>query len=154
MNSFLDIKPPLNLLFLSFPGQSAVTPYIGSGRCMRDAALSRRSFAGGAVAAAAAALIPAAAAQKTEKPAAMETDLGVKPEGLSDADWDEVRARYANLLRVYGERLSADEKRRAVKILTTNQHMLASIRLFVTQNADASACTLRLYTPQEAKQQI
>lgn len=120
---------------------------------MRDAALSRRSFAGSAVAAAAAALIPAAA-QKTEKSTAAATDLGVKPEGLSDADWSEVRARYANLLGMYGERLSPDEKRRAVKILTTNQHMLASIRLFVTQNADASACTLRLYTPQGTNKQI
>jgi hypothetical protein len=108
------------------------------------AALSRRRFAGGAIAAAAVALLPAAAVGDDGKVQDLRTDLGPKPEDLSVADWDEVRARYSELLRVYGERLSAEEKRRTVRILTTNQRMLASIRSFVVQNGDPSACTLRI----------
>jgi hypothetical protein len=45
---------------------------------------------------------------------------------------------------VYGKRLSVDEKQRLKVILTTNQHMLVSIRSFEVQNGDTSACTLRL----------
>jgi hypothetical protein len=67
-----------------------------------------------------------------------------KPPDLSTEDWAEVQAKYANVLRVYGPRLSPDEKRRAVTILTRHQYMLASIRTFVVQNDDPSACTLRL----------
>jgi hypothetical protein len=71
-------------------------------------------------------------------------EIGPKPPDLSLADWAEVRAKYTNLVRVYGERLTPAEKRRAVTILTRHQHMLASIRTFVVQNDDPSACTLRL----------
>jgi hypothetical protein len=113
------------------------------------AALSRRRFAGGAIAAAAAALLPAAAVADNGKVQDSGTDPGPMPEGFSVADWDEVRTRYSNLLRVYGKRLSLEEKRRAVRILTTNQRMLASIRLFVVQNGDPSACTLRVYDPKQ-----
>jgi hypothetical protein len=73
------------------------------------------------------------------------SDPGPKPPDLSLADWGEVRAKYSNMLRVYGERLSPAEKKRAVKVLIQHQHMLASIRKFVVQNEDPSACTLRLY---------
>ena len=72
------------------------------------------------------------------------SDIGPKPPNLSLADWGEVQAKYANALRVYGERLAPEEKRRLVVILTRHQHMLASIRTFVVQNDDPSACTLRL----------
>ena len=116
------------------------------------AALSRRRFAGSAIAAAAAlALLPGAAVAENGNVQYSGTDPGPMPEGFSVADWDEVRARYSNLLRVYGERLSLEEKHRAVKILTTNQRMLASIRSFVVQNGDPSACTLRVFDP---KQQV
>jgi hypothetical protein len=74
------------------------------------------------------------------------SELGVRPEGLSVEDWDEVQAKYSNLLRVYGKRLSAEEKHRLIAILTTNQHMLVSIRSFEVKNSDPSACTLRLQT--------
>jgi hypothetical protein len=77
--------------------------------------------------------------------AAPANSLGPKPPDLSVANWEEVGAKYANVLRVYGERLSPDEKLRAVTILTRHQHMLASIRTFVVQNDDPSACTLHLY---------
>lgn len=107
--------------------------------------LSRRSFARNTLGAAAVVLLPASEI-KAEGAAAQATAAKTagKPEGLSDSDWSEVQSKYANLLRVYGQRLSEEEKSRALTILTTNQHMLASIRLFEVQNGDPSACTLRV----------
>ena len=124
------------------------------------AAPNRRQFAGSLVAAATGVLLPAAAvaADRTEDKQAENfaidpaiepaIDPGLRPEGFSDADWDEVQARYSNLLRVYGQRLSSEERRRTVRILITNEHMLVSIRSFVVQNGDPSACTLRVYGPE------
>lgn len=110
---------------------------------------SRRTFAGSVIAAATVTLLPAAAASENEKIEGAAADPGLRPEGLSVTDWDEVRARYSNLLRVYGEKLSPGEKQRAKRILTTNQHMLASIRSFAVQNGDPSACTLRIFDPEQ-----
>jgi hypothetical protein len=73
---------------------------------------------------------------------------GPRSEDIAPADWDEVRARYANLIRVYGERLSHEEQQRLVHILSTNVRMLTSIRSFFVQNGDPSACTLRLVEAQ------
>lgn len=111
----------------------------------QSASLSRRLFGKNVVATAAVALLPTVAAAETSGVSPVK-HLGLKPEGLSAADWDEVYARYSNLLRVYGKGLSSEEKHRLIVILTTNQHMLVSIRSFVVQNGDPSACTLRLQT--------
>lgn len=105
--------------------------------------INRRSFARSLVATTAIVLIPSSPAEKVTPLAA---SIGPKPEGLSEADWDEVQAKYTNLLRVYGARLSAEEKHSLVNILTTNQHMLVSIRSFSVSNGDPSACTLRVKT--------
>jgi hypothetical protein len=106
--------------------------------------LSRRSFAKDAATIAAITLFPSVREGSAQTGSVAESALGPKPEGLSTADWEEVHAKYSNLLRVYSERLSVEEKHRLVHILTTNQHMLASIRSFEVQNSDPSACTLRL----------
>lgn len=104
-------------------------------RSLNDCEVSRRKFVRNTVGAAVVTLTSAAAAQQNEPP---------KPEGLSASDWGEVQSRWANLLRVYGERLSQREKKRVLEILTTNEQMLASIRSFIVQNSDAAALTFRL----------
>jgi hypothetical protein len=109
--------------------------------------INRRSLARSVVAATAISLIPTFTSTAEKVTLASAANIGPKPEGLSGAEWDEVQAKYTNLLRVYGARLSEDEKRSLVNILTTNQHMLVSIRSFVVQNGDPSACTLRVYDP-------
>jgi hypothetical protein len=106
--------------------------------------LSRRFFGKNVFAMAAAAVLPTAAVAEASSVPVSVQHLGLKPEGLSTADWDEVYAKYLNLLRVYGKRLSAEDKHRLIRILTTNQQMLVSIRSFEVQNGDPSACTLRL----------
>lgn len=122
-------------------------------------ATSRRDFARNAVASVAIVLLPAkpVAAGESERISAPDSpaedssalDSKLRPKSLSVADWEEVQARYRNLLRIYGQRISPAEKDRVFSILTVNQHMLASIRSFQLQNSDASACTLRVYEANE-----
>jgi hypothetical protein len=105
------------------------------------AAINRRLFAQKVTSAAALLLLPSTDLTAQPKLDSKQTE---KPENLSTADWNEVQARHQNLLRVYGDRLTADQKVRSLHILTTHQHMLASIRSFSVQNSDPSACTLRI----------
>jgi hypothetical protein len=108
--------------------------------------LNRRAFSRHAIAAASLGILPVSSIVKQDSaaPGHNTLDIGEKPEDLSIPNWEEVRTRYANVLRVYGARLSPEQKQRIARILTENQHMLASVRAFVVQNGDASACTLRL----------
>jgi hypothetical protein len=106
--------------------------------------LSRRLFGKNVLATTAATLLPTVAVAKTSTVPASEQHLGLRPDGLSATDWDEVHAKYLNLLRVYGKRLSEEDRHRLIRVLTTNQQMLVSIRSFEVQNGDPSACTLRL----------
>ena len=111
--------------------------------------LSRREVARKIVAAVAIAAVPGGTA--AAETVADAVNLGPKPEGLSAADWNDVHSKFSDLLRDYGDRLSSDEKHILVNVLTTNQHMLASIRSFEVQNCDPSACTLRVYQPTAVK---
>jgi hypothetical protein len=110
--------------------------------------INRRWFSAGILAVASANLFPLEADGQAKNSASGEPIFGPGPEDLSAAEWEEVRARYNNLLRVYGTRLSADEQHHVLRILTTNQQMLSSIRSFALENGDPSACTLRIYDAQ------
>jgi hypothetical protein len=107
---------------------------------MPSSRFSRRTFAS----VAAGVLLEGAQLVGCAKPVD-DNDIGPKPADLSSPDWGEVQAKYSNLLRVYGERLTAEQKRHSLSVLIRHQHMLTSIRGFVVQNDNASACTLRLY---------
>jgi hypothetical protein len=109
----------------------------------RTDAISRRLFARKFLSTAAIGALPSIAVEATVAPI---TGVAGKPKDFSDQDWDELQARYKNLLRVYGSRLSPSEKQHLLHVLITNQYMLKSIRSFVIQNGDASAITLRLVT--------
>jgi len=109
--------------------------------------LTRRAFSRRAFGAAGLGLLPVTSIQEQDNAATPRNDtagLGEKPADLSISDWEEVRTRYTNVLQRYGARLSLEQKQRIGRILTENEHMLASIRSFVVQNGDPSACTLRL----------
>ena len=112
--------------------------------------VSRRHFTRDIVATAAISLMPHGVIAAERKTPAVLVEMGPRPEGFSATDWDEVRAKYLNLLRVYEDRLSAEEKHSLVNILTTNQHMLISIRSFEVQNGDPPACTLRITIPKHS----
>lgn len=71
-----------------------------------------------------------------------------QPQGqppLDTADQAEVDAKYANVLRVYGSRLSDDQKNRVRGVLGRHQRMPARVRAFPIENSDAPATGLRLY---------
>jgi hypothetical protein len=70
-------------------------------------AISRRAFTRNILSTAAVGVIPLASVGAETIP---EKASAQKPEDLTLEDWDEVQARYKNLIRVYGQRLSAFEK--------------------------------------------
>lgn len=63
---------------------------------------------------------------------------------LSPAENQEIDARMANLVRVYGDRLSDDQRKLLRRVLTENEHMLAHIRGFALSNGDPPANVLEL----------
>ncbi|HEV8043189.1 MAG TPA: hypothetical protein VGP62_30195 [Bryobacteraceae bacterium] len=60
-------------------------------------------------------------------------------------DQSAVDAKYANVIRKYGDRLSPAQRVRAREILVSQQRMLKRIRDFKLENSDAPATGLRLY---------
>ena len=72
---------------------------------------------------------------------AQENDSGT---GLPPPDQAAVDAKYANLIRKYGDRLSAAQRTRAREILVRHQRMLMRVRDFALENGDAPATGLRL----------
>ena len=64
--------------------------------------------------------------------------------GLPPADQAAVDAKYANVIRKYGERLSEAQRTRAREVLVRHQRMLMRVRDFALENGDAPATGLRL----------
>jgi hypothetical protein len=74
-------------------------------------------------------------------------DAAPQPQGqtpLEPADQAEVDAKFANVVRKYGDRLSDDQKTRVRGVLGRHQRMLARVRAFPIENSDAPATGLRL----------
>jgi hypothetical protein len=78
-----------------------------------------------------------------DTPAAPQQNQGQPP--LSSADQAEVDAKFANVVRKYGDRLSDDQKTRVRGVLGRHQRMLARVRAFPIENSDPPATGLRLY---------
>jgi endonuclease YncB( thermonuclease family) len=72
-------------------------------------------------------------------------DSQVGTHALLADDRAEVDAKYANVIRKYGARLSPAERVRARDTLLEHQRMLKRIRDFALENGDAPATGLRLY---------
>ena len=64
--------------------------------------------------------------------------------GLPPADQAAVDAKYANVIRKYGDRLADAQRTRAREILVRHQRMLMRVRDFALENGDAPATGLRL----------
>jgi hypothetical protein len=78
-------------------------------------------------------------------------DSQVGAHALPAGDQAAVEAKYANVIRKYGARLSPAERVRARETLVEHQRMLKRIRDFALENSDAPATGLRLY-PSDAPQ--
>jgi len=98
--------------------------------------ISRRSFGRRAAL--------AAAVTAVDPPAALPQGRGPQSP-LPLPDQAEVDARYADVVRKYGERLSEEQKTRVHTVLGRHQRMLMRIREFSLENGDAPATGLRLY---------
>ncbi len=101
----------------------------------RRAKFSRRSFGKQAVAA-------AVTAGASRSAGAAETT----------PETQEIDARMANILRLYGDRLSDDQRKLLRRVLTENERMLARVRTFSLENADPPASVLKLFPAAERPQ--
>jgi hypothetical protein len=70
---------------------------------------------------------------------------------LPPGDQAAVEAKYANVIRKYGDRLSPAQRTRARETLVSHQRMLMRIRDFALENGDAPATGLRLYPSDAAE---
>ena len=86
----------------------------------------------------------AAAAGGLAVPAATPQGRGAQPP-LPAADQAEVEAKFADVVRKYGDRLSEEQKTRVRTVLARHQRMLMRVRAFPLENGDAPATGLRLY---------
>ncbi len=64
---------------------------------------------------------------------------------LSASDQAEVEAKFANVIRQYGNRLNDEQRNRVRTVLARHQRMLVHVREFTLENGDAPATGLRLY---------
>ena len=70
---------------------------------------------------------------------------------LPAGDQAAVAAKFANVIRKYGDRLSPAQRVRARETLVSHQQMLKRIRDFALENGDAPATGLRLYPSDAAE---
>lgn len=108
-----------------------------------DRRISRRGFGRRA---AAAALVPAAVTAAAASP----QGRGQFPP-LPPADQSEVDAKFDNVIRQYGNRLTDEQRNRVRTVLARHQRMLMRIREFPLDNGDAPATGLRLYPDDTGK---
>lgn len=73
-----------------------------------------------------------------------EASRPVSTDGLSQSEQAEVASRYQNLLRVWGERLSTEQRERVQRVLAANARMMQPIRSFQLENGDPPAEVLRM----------
>lgn len=63
---------------------------------------------------------------------------------------DDIEARYQQVIRRYGDRLSEEQRKRVRKILAYNEKLLAPIRSFPLDNGQPAATVLKFYEDAEA----
>ncbi len=88
---------------------------------------------------AALAVTPAAGQTQAPRSSGKETTVG-----------DDIEARYQQVVRRYGDRLSEEQRKRVRKILAYNEKLLAPIRSFPLENGQPAATVLKFYEDAEA----
>jgi len=82
-------------------------------------------------------------------PAAGQADTASSSEKETHAP-DDIEARYQQVIRRYGDRLSEEQRKRLRKILVYNEKLLAPIRSFPLDNGQPAATVLKFYEDKEA----
>jgi hypothetical protein len=88
---------------------------------------------------AALAVTPATGQSEAARPSEKETNAA-----------DDIEARYQQVIRRYGDRLSEEQRKRVRKILAYNEKLLAPIRNFPLDNGQPAATVLKFYEDTEA----
>jgi hypothetical protein len=124
---------------------------------MTEFSLSRRRFAIGAAAATAAMALPAravssnladeqaAASPQAGSPRTLEQQAQEAFAKLSFSAKAEVEMKFQNVLRKYGDKLSAEQKSDIRKALAESQEGLEAMRAFALANADQPAAVFHIY---------
>ena len=106
--------------------------------------ITRRDFAvSAALATAAIAAVPADVLAQEKTAAGAVKPETPQPTKLSAASQAEVEARYAEVMRKYGARLSEDQKKDVHKSLLSQQQGLDQIRAFPLENWDEPATVFK-----------
>jgi hypothetical protein len=109
--------------------------------------ISRRDFAvSAALATAAIAAVPTHLLAQEKSAAEAAKPESPQPPKLSAASQAEVEARYTELLRKYGSRLSEEQKKDVRKSLVSQQQGLDQIRAFPLNNWDEPATVFKAVT--------
>jgi len=112
--------------------------------------ISRREFnfrlAGILAVAAPPAHLPEAAEHATKSGTSTPSSSPASEEGLSQTEHGEVESRYQNVLRVWGHRLSNEQRERVHRVLVANTRMMQPMRAFPLDNGDPPALVLRVAT--------
>ena len=72
-------------------------------------------------------------------------------EGLSQIGQEEVESRYQNVIRVWGHRLSNEQRERVHRVLVANTRVMQPMRAFQLENGDPPAQVLRVATDDESE---
>ena len=109
--------------------------------------ITRRDFAvSAALAGAAIAVVPADLLAQQKSAAEGAKPETPQPPKLSAASQAEMEARYAEVIRKYGSRLSEDQKKDVHKALLSQQQSLEQIRAFPLENWDEPATVFKAVT--------
>jgi len=111
----------------------------------RDFSIRLTGIAGIAVATGSGHLLEAQ--ESTAKNPAREiTSSPALMEGLSSTEQAEVESRYQNVIRLWGNRLSNEQRERVRRVLIKNARMMQPMRAFHLENGDPPAEVLRITT--------
>src|SRR5690349_12802659 len=80
----------------------------------------------------------------SKNPVSVTTSSPGLMEGLSPADQAEVESRYQNVIRIWGDRLSDEQRERVHRVLVKNARMIQPMRAFQLENGDPPAEALRI----------
>jgi hypothetical protein len=114
--------------------------------------ISRRDFAvSAALATAAIAAVPTDLLAQDKTAAEAAKPESQQPPKLSAASQAEVEARYAEVLRKYGSRLSDEQKKDVHRLLVSQQQGLDQIRAFPLENWDEPAAIFKAVSAKEGR---
>ena len=104
----------------------------------RNKVVSRRRFGVAASGLALAACLPGGGFVPNLSPSAED-----HPQS-SDQSIPEIEAKFENIIRKYGDRLSQEQRKKVRTVLAYHQKLLTSVRAFPLQNGDSPASVLNL----------